>query len=56
MSWPRQIVPAQLCTYGFTGRALLHAVCGSDPARFHGMKTRLAVLDGLGSQVAGVRI
>ncbi len=22
-----------LCTYGFTGRALLHAVCGSDPAR-----------------------
>ena len=21
-----------LCTYGFTGRALLHAVCGSDPA------------------------
>ena len=23
-----------LCTYGFTGRALLHALCGSDPARF----------------------
>ncbi|MEC8999652.1 MAG: MaoC/PaaZ C-terminal domain-containing protein [Actinomycetota bacterium] len=23
-----------LCTYGFTGRALLHAACGSDPARF----------------------
>jgi hypothetical protein len=24
-----------LCTYGFTGRALLHAACGSDPALFH---------------------
>jgi len=23
-----------LCTYGFTGRALLHALCGGDPARF----------------------
>lgn len=23
-----------LCTYGFTGRALLHALCGSDPANF----------------------
>jgi acyl dehydratase len=23
-----------LCTYGFTGRALLHSLCGSDPARF----------------------
>ena len=23
-----------LCTYGFTARALLHAVCGGDPARF----------------------
>jgi acyl dehydratase len=23
-----------LCTYGFTGRALLHALCDSDPARF----------------------
>jgi len=23
-----------LCTYGVTGRLLLHAVCGSDPARF----------------------
>ena len=22
-----------LCTYGVTGRALLHAFCGSDPAR-----------------------
>lgn len=23
-----------LCTYGFTGRALLHTLCGSDPTRF----------------------
>ena len=29
-----------LCTYGFTGRALLHATCGSDPARFAGMSGR----------------
>jgi acyl dehydratase len=29
-----------LCTYGFTGRALLHALCGSDPARFHHIEGR----------------
>src|SRR5690606_28580095 len=29
-----------LCTYGFTGRALLHAVCGSDPDRFKAMEGR----------------
>ncbi len=29
-----------LCTYGFTGRALLHAVCDSDPARFQEMGGR----------------
>jgi acyl dehydratase len=29
-----------LCTYGYTGRALLHAVCGSDPARFTSMEAR----------------
>ena len=29
-----------LCTYGFTGRALLHAACGSDPTRFHSMRAR----------------
>jgi acyl dehydratase len=29
-----------LCTYGFTGRALLHARCGSDPARFGSMGGR----------------
>ena len=31
-----------LCTYGFTGRALLHSVCGSDPARFGGMSARFS--------------
>ena len=31
-----------LCTYGFTGRALLHAVCGSDPARFGSMRARFS--------------
>jgi acyl dehydratase len=29
-----------MCTYGFTGRALLHLVCGSDPARFTSMEGR----------------
>ncbi len=29
-----------LCTYGFTGRALLHTLCGSDPSRFTGMDAR----------------
>ena len=29
-----------LCTYGFTGRALLHALCGSDPTRFGTMHAR----------------
>jgi acyl dehydratase len=31
-----------LCTYGVTGRALLHAVCGSDPARFRSMAGRFS--------------
>ncbi len=31
-----------LCTYGFTGRALLHSVCGSDPARFRAMDARFS--------------
>jgi acyl dehydratase len=31
-----------LCTYGFTGRALLHAACGSDPARFGSMRARFS--------------
>jgi acyl dehydratase len=29
-----------MCTYGYTGRALLHAVCGSDPGRFLSMEGR----------------
>ena len=31
-----------LCTYGVTGRALLHALCGSDPARFRAMSGRFS--------------
>ena len=31
-----------LCTYGFTGRALLHAVCDGDPDRFGSMYGRFS--------------
>ncbi|HMK63229.1 MAG TPA: MaoC/PaaZ C-terminal domain-containing protein [Acidimicrobiales bacterium] len=31
-----------LCTYGFTGRALLHAICGSSPERFRSMYGRFS--------------
>ena len=31
-----------LCSYGFTGRALLHALCGSDPSRFGAMEGRFS--------------
>lgn len=31
-----------LCTWGFTGRALLHALCDSDPARFKSMNSRFS--------------
>lgn len=31
-----------LCTYGFTGRALLHTLCDGDPARFRSMTGRFA--------------
>ncbi len=31
-----------LCTFGFAGRALLHATCGDDPARFRSMEGRFA--------------
>jgi acyl dehydratase len=31
-----------LCSYGFTGRALLHSLCDSDPARFHHIEARFA--------------
>ncbi len=31
-----------LCTYGFTGRALLHTVCDSDPSKFQHIEGRFA--------------
>ena len=31
-----------LCTYGFTGRALLHSLCDSDPSRFKSMDGRFS--------------
>ncbi len=31
-----------LCTYGFTGRALLHTLCDGDPARFEHVEGRFA--------------
>ena len=31
-----------LCTYGFTGRALLSSLCGNDPARFKAMEGRFS--------------
>jgi acyl dehydratase len=31
-----------LCSYGFTGRALLHSICESDPTRFHHIEARFA--------------
>jgi acyl dehydratase len=31
-----------LCTFGFTGRALLHAICDGDPARFKAMDGRFS--------------
>lgn len=31
-----------LCTYGFTGRGLLHALCEGDPARFTSMEGRFS--------------
>ena len=31
-----------LCTYGFTGRALLHSLCDGDPGRFKSMDARFS--------------
>jgi acyl dehydratase len=31
-----------LCTYGFTGRALLHSLCAGDPSRFKSMQGRFS--------------
>jgi acyl dehydratase len=39
--FPRPILHG-LCTYGFTGRALLHTLCSSDPARFRSMEGRFS--------------
>ncbi len=39
--FPRPILHG-LCTYGFTGRALLHSLCGGDPARFGSMEGRFS--------------
>jgi acyl dehydratase len=39
--FPRPILHG-LCTYGFTGRALFHTLCGSDPARFKSMEGRFS--------------
>ncbi len=32
-----------LCTYGFTGRALLHSLCAGDPSRFRSMNARFSL-------------
>src|SRR4029453_8472813 len=39
--FPRPILHG-LCTYGFTGRALLHTLCEGDPARFRSMSGRFS--------------
>ncbi|MEV5408938.1 MaoC/PaaZ C-terminal domain-containing protein [Thermopolyspora sp. NPDC052614] len=39
--FPRPILHG-LCTYGFTGRALLHTLADSDPARFAAMSARFS--------------
>jgi len=39
--FPRPILHG-LCTYGFAGRALLHGLCGSNPARFRSMSARFS--------------
>ncbi|MBO0707320.1 MAG: MaoC family dehydratase N-terminal domain-containing protein [Candidatus Dormibacteraeota bacterium] len=39
--FPRPILHG-LCTYGFTGRALLHTLCDSDPGRFRSMRARFS--------------
>lgn len=31
-----------LCTFGFTGRALLHTLCGSQPSRFGSVSARFS--------------
>jgi acyl dehydratase len=31
-----------LCSYGFTGRSLLHTLCGGESSRFHQIEARFA--------------
>src|SRR5262245_8577717 len=39
--FPRPILHG-LCTFGYTGRLLLHALCASDPARFRRLRGRFS--------------
>lgn len=39
--FPRPILHG-LCTFGYTGRLLLHALCASDPARFRSLRGRFS--------------
>src|SRR5215213_4172357 len=39
--FPRPILHG-LCSYGFTGRGLLHLLCDSDPSKFHHIEARFA--------------
>ena len=41
VGFPKPILHG-LCTYGFTGRALLEGLCGGDPARFRSMEGRFS--------------
>jgi acyl dehydratase len=41
VGFPKPILHG-LCTYGFTGRALLAALCGNDPARFRSLDGRFS--------------
>ena len=41
VGFPKPILHG-LCTYGFTGRALLRALCANDPARFRSMDGRFS--------------
>jgi acyl dehydratase len=42
VGFPRPILHG-LCTYGYTGRALLDAVCDGDPSRFGSMTARFSL-------------
>ena len=40
-----------LCSYGFVGRAILHTLCGGDPARFGSFEARFSDQVWLGDQI-----